>query len=69
MNRGLIGKVPDAGEDRGQKEKSESEDEMAEQHHRCNEHELRQTLEMARDREAWYAAVHGVVKNQTQLGY
>ena len=44
MNRGLIGKVPDAGEDRGQKEKSESEDEMAEQHHRCNEHELRQTL-------------------------
>ena len=43
--------------------------EMAGWHHRCNEHELRQTLEMARDREAWYAAVHGVVKNQTQLGY
>ena len=25
-------------------------------------------LEMARDREAWGAAVHGVAKSQTQLG-
>ena len=39
----VIGKVPDAGKDWGQKEKRASEDEMAGQHHRCNEHELGQT--------------------------
>ena len=32
-NRGLIRKVPDAGEDQGQKEKRVSEDEMAGRHH------------------------------------
>ena len=39
----LIGKVPDAGKDQGQKEKRASEDEMAGWHHQCNEHELGQT--------------------------
>ena len=29
---------------------------------------LSKPWEMARDREAWHAAVHGVTKNQTQLG-
>ena len=43
VSRQLIGKVPDAGKDWGQKEKWASEDEMAGQHHRCNEHELQQT--------------------------
>ena len=38
-------KVPDAGKDRGQKEKRVSEDEMAGWHLRCNEHNLGQTLE------------------------
>ena len=28
---------------------------------------LSKVLEMVKDREAWYAAVHGVAKNQTQL--
>ena len=42
-NRRLIGKVPEAGKDGGQKEKRESEDEMSGQHQRCNEHELGQT--------------------------
>ena len=32
-NRWLIGKVPDAGKDQGQKEKRVSEDEMAGWHH------------------------------------
>ena len=36
VHRQLIGKVPDAGKDQGQKEKRVSEDEMAGQHHRCN---------------------------------
>ena len=40
VNRWLIGEVPDAGKDWGQKEKRASEDEMARQHHWCNEHEL-----------------------------
>ena len=43
VNRWLIGKVPDAGKEWGQKEKRASEDEMAGQHHQCNEHELGQT--------------------------
>ena len=42
-NSQLIGKVPDAGNDWGQKEKMVSEDEMAEQHHWCNGQELGQT--------------------------
>ena len=41
----LIGEVPDSGKDWGQKEKRVSEDEMAGQHHWCNERELGQTLE------------------------
>ena len=43
-NRRLIGKVPDAGKDWGQKKKRASEDEMTEWQHQCNEHELGQTL-------------------------
>ena len=64
MKRQLIGKVPDAGKDQEQKERRASEDEMAGQHHRCNEHELEQTPGV-REREAWHAAVHGVAKNRT----
>ena len=40
----LIGKVPDAGKDWGQKHKRASEDEMAGWDHWCNGHELGQTL-------------------------
>ena len=40
----LIGKVPDAGKDQGQKEKRASEAEMAGWHHWCHGHELGQTL-------------------------
>ena len=43
VNSQLIGKVPDAGKDWGQKEKKASEDELAGQHHWFNEHELDQT--------------------------
>ena len=39
----LTRKVPDAGENWGQKEKRASEEEMAGWHHRCNGHELGQT--------------------------
>ena len=43
-NSQLIGKVPDAGKDRGQKEKRASEDKMAGWHHGFSGHELGQTL-------------------------
>ena len=43
VNRRLIGKVPNARKGQGQKQKRVSEDEMAERHHQCNGHELRQT--------------------------
>ena len=36
----LIGKVPNAGKDWGEKEKKASEDEIAGWHHQCNGHEL-----------------------------
>ena len=39
VNRKFIGKVPDAGKDRGQKEKRALEDEMVGWHHWFNEHE------------------------------
>ena len=34
-------------------------------HHQLSGHEFEQTLEIVIDREAWYAAVHGVIKSQT----
>ena len=40
VNRWLTGKVPDTGQDWGQKEKRASEDEMAGWHYWCKEHEL-----------------------------
>ena len=43
-NSRLIGKVPDAGKNWGQKEKRVSGDETAGLHHWCNGHELGQTL-------------------------
>ena len=43
-NRRFIGKVPDAGEDQGQKENRASKHEMAGQHQWYNEHELGQTI-------------------------
>ena len=43
-NRRLIGKVPDAGKDRRQKETRASENKMAGWHHGCNGRDLGQAL-------------------------
>ena len=63
-NRRLIGKVPNAGEDWGQKEKRVSEDEMAGGITDAMNMNLGELREMVRGREAWRAAVHGVPKSQ-----
>ena len=63
----LIGKVPDVGKDWGQKEKGESEDEMTGCITDAINMNLGKPWDMVKDREAWYAAVHGVAKSPTWL--
>ena len=67
-NSWLTGKVPDAGKDWGQKQKSRSEDEMAGWHHDAMNMKLGKLREMVRDREAWRMAVHEVWRSRTRLG-
>jgi len=67
-NGWLIGKVPDAGKDWGQKEKRALKDGKAGWHHQCNGHELGKPSGDVEGQKAWHAAVHGVTKSWTQLG-
>ena len=50
-----------------QEKKSMTEDEMVGWHHQLINMSLRKLQEMVKDREAGYAAVHGVAKSWTQL--
>ena len=43
MNSRFIGKDPDAGKERGQKEKGETEDKIIGWHNQLNSHEFEQT--------------------------
>ena len=47
--------------------KEVTEDEMVGWHHQLNGHEFSRLREMVKDREAWHAAVHGVIKSWTRL--
>ena len=67
VNRWLIGKAPDAGKDWGQ-EKRVSEDEVAGQHHQCNEHELGQTLGDGEGQGGLMRYSPQVAESWTQLG-
>ena len=51
----------------GKRKKGATEDEMVRRHHWLNGRSLNKLQETAEAREAWCAAVHGVVKSQTQL--
>ena len=58
----LIWKDPDAGKDWRQEEKGSTEDEVVGWHHQLNGHEFEQASVLVMDREASYAAVHGIAK-------
>ena len=62
----LTGEDSDAGRDRGQEKKGTTEHEMA-GWLTDSDVSLSELRELATDREAWRAAVHGVAKSQTRL--
>ena len=63
----LIGKNPDAGKDWGQEEKQVTKDEIVDDIIDSMDVSLNKLWEMVKDREAWRAAVHGLLKSRTHI--
>ena len=64
----LIGKDPDAGKDWRQEEKGQQRRRWLDVIANSTDLSLSKLREMVKDRDAWRAAVHGVVKSWTWLG-
>ena len=67
MQRADIGEDPDAGKDRGQKEKGTTEDEMVGWHYRLNGHEFEQAPGDSEGQGSLACCSPWVAKNRTQL--
>ena len=63
----LIGKDPDAGEDRRQEEKGTTEDEIAGWHHQLNGHECEQALRDGEEQGSLAFCFHGIAMSKTWL--
>ena len=61
----LLEKILILGKIEGKKEKGVAEDEMVRQHLDSLDMNLSKLQEIAKDREAWHAAVHGFTKSCT----
>ena len=69
MNSRLVGKVPTLGKIEGRRRRGRQRMRRLDGITGAMDMNLGKLREMVRDREAWRAAVHGVTKNGTRLGY